>query len=102
LAIGVLRRFELAGPVLDVGCHIGASTNILGERTTNKIIGLDPVGPAIETGKKLSRGLTNVEFVRDMLPWNSSPKFDLVLCQAVPHRPSPLKTPPVLLASDGI
>jgi 2-polyprenyl-3-methyl-5-hydroxy-6-metoxy-1,4-benzoquinol methylase len=100
LAIGVLRRFELAGPVLDVGCHIGASTIILGELTTNRIMGLDPVGPAIETAKKLSRGLTNVEFVRDMLPWSSSTKFDLVLCQDVLHH-IPLTSHPRVIASLG-
>lgn len=44
LAIGMLRRFGLCGPVLDAGCHIGVSTNVLGKLTTNNIVGMDPVG----------------------------------------------------------
>jgi 2-polyprenyl-3-methyl-5-hydroxy-6-metoxy-1,4-benzoquinol methylase len=85
LAIGVLRHFALGGPVLDAGCHIGVSTNIFGKLTTNKIVGLDPVGTAIDSAKKLSADLPNVEFVRGMLPWRSSMQFDLVLCQDVLH-----------------
>lgn len=85
LSIGVLRHFELGGPVLDAGCHIGVSTNILAKLTANKITGLDPVGAAIDSAKKLSANLPNVEFVRGMLPWRSAMQFDLVVCQDVLH-----------------
>jgi len=85
LAVGVLRHFALSGPVLDVGCHIGVSTNILGRLAPNRIVGLDPVGVAIDSARKLSADLPNVEFVRAMLPWKSSTQFDLVLCQDVLH-----------------
>ncbi|MFG3593104.1 class I SAM-dependent methyltransferase [Bradyrhizobium sp. RDI18] len=85
LAIGVLKHFALGGPVLDVGCHIGVSTNIFGRLTANKIVGLDPVGAAIDSARKLSADLPNVEFVRGMLPWRSATQFDLVFCQDVLH-----------------
>jgi SAM-dependent methyltransferase len=100
LAIGVLRRFGLGGPVLDAGCHIGVSTNILGKLTTNKIVGLDPVGSAIDSARKRSSDLPNVEFVRAMLPWSSKTQFDLVFCQDVLHH-VPQTSHPRLIASMG-
>nr|WP_246755634.1 class I SAM-dependent methyltransferase [Bradyrhizobium sp. CCBAU 53338] len=100
LAIGVLRRFQLAGPVLDVGCHIGASTNVLGKLTSSRIVGLDPVGAAIDSARKMSSGLPNVEFVRAMLPWKSETHFDLVFCQDVLHH-VPQTSHPKLIASLG-
>ena len=100
LAIGVLQRFGLGGPVLDAGCHIGVSTHILGKLTTNKIVGLDPVGAAIDSARKRSSDLTNVEFVRAMLPWKNESQFDLVLCQDVLHH-VPQTSHPRLIASMG-
>jgi 2-polyprenyl-3-methyl-5-hydroxy-6-metoxy-1,4-benzoquinol methylase len=100
LAIGVLRRFGLGGPVLDAGCHIGVSTNVLGKLTTNRIVGLDPVGPAIDSAKKLSSDLENVEFVRAMLPWTCETQFDMVICQDVLHH-VPASSHARLIASLG-
>lgn len=96
LAIGALRHFGLSGPVLDAGCHVGASTNVLGKLTANKIVGLDPVGPAIDSAKKLSSDLPNVEFVREMLPWKTETRFDLVLCQDVLHHVSKTSHPSII------
>ncbi|MHC2841728.1 class I SAM-dependent methyltransferase [Bradyrhizobium diazoefficiens] len=99
-AIGVLRHFAFNGAVLDAGCHIGVSTSILGRLATNKIVGLDPVGPAIDRAKKLSVGLPNVEFIRGMLPWKSPMQFDLVFCQDVLHH-IPQTSHPNIIASLG-
>ncbi|MHC4042867.1 class I SAM-dependent methyltransferase [Bradyrhizobium sp. 23AC] len=100
LAIGILQRFQLGGPVLDAGCHIGVSTNVLGKLISNRIIGLDPVGAAIDSARKLSSGLPNVEFVRAVLPWKSETHFDLVFCQDVLHH-VPQTSHPRLIASLG-
>lgn len=100
LSIGVLRQFGLTGPVLDVGCHIGASTDILGRLVANKIIGIDPVGVAIDTAKKRSADLPNVEFVRTMLPWKCDARFDMALCFDVLHH-VPESSHPRVIASLG-
>ena len=76
------------------------STSILVKLTTNKIVGLDPVGSAIDLARKRSSDLPNVEFVRAMLPWRSQTQFDLVFCQDVLHH-VPQTSHPRLIASMG-
>jgi SAM-dependent methyltransferase len=83
LAVGMLRRFGLKGPVLDVGCHAGTTVDILARLTPNHIVGLDPIGVAIDTARRQSAGLPNAEFHRGMLPWKATTPFDLTLCYDV-------------------
>jgi 2-polyprenyl-3-methyl-5-hydroxy-6-metoxy-1,4-benzoquinol methylase len=85
LAIGLLRLYGLKGPVLDIGCHLGTMTDVIARLVPNKVVGIDPVGAAIDTARRQSADLTNIEFQRTMVPWETATRFDLVLCLDVLH-----------------
>lgn len=85
LAVGLLRLYGLAGPVLDIGCHLGTTADVIARSVPNKVVGIDPVGAAIETARRNSADLTNIEFHRTMVPWETATRFDLVLCLDVLH-----------------
>jgi 2-polyprenyl-3-methyl-5-hydroxy-6-metoxy-1,4-benzoquinol methylase len=54
LAVGLLRLYGLAGPVLDIGCHLGTTPDVIARLVPNKVVGIDPVGAAIETASSRS------------------------------------------------
>lgn len=91
LALGVLRRFDLQGAVLDVGCHVGATLDILSRLTPNRFVGIDPLPEAVATASRATKGRANVELHVASLPWQSTSCFDLVLCyNVIEHMPEPL------------
>ena len=61
LAVGLLRLYGLNGPVLDIGCHLGATADVIARLVSNKVVGIDPVGAAIETARRQSADLMNLE-----------------------------------------
>jgi 2-polyprenyl-3-methyl-5-hydroxy-6-metoxy-1,4-benzoquinol methylase len=85
LTVGLLRLYGLNGPVLDIGCHLGTTADVIARLVPNKVVGIDPVGAAIETARRHSADLTNIEFHRTMVPWETATRFDLVLCLDVLH-----------------
>jgi 2-polyprenyl-3-methyl-5-hydroxy-6-metoxy-1,4-benzoquinol methylase len=85
LAVGLLRLYGLNGPVLDIGCHLGTMADVIARLVPNKVVGIDPVGAAIESARRYTVDLTNIEFQRVMIPWATSTRFDLVLCLDVLH-----------------
>jgi SAM-dependent methyltransferase len=99
-AIGVLRMYGFKGAVLDVGCHIGTTIDVMARLVPNKIVGIDPVGAAIDTARRLTSGLQNVELHRAMLPWETETKFDLITCYDVLHH-IPILRQPRLIDSLG-
>ena len=75
MAAGTLRHFGLSGAVLDAGCHIGITIDVLAHLFSNKFVGIDPAGPAIVTAKRKSADLPNVSYGRAVLPWKGEDLF---------------------------
>jgi 2-polyprenyl-3-methyl-5-hydroxy-6-metoxy-1,4-benzoquinol methylase len=79
MAAGTIRRFGLKGAVLDAGCHVGTTIDVLRHFFPNSFVGIDPVGPAIATAKRKSANSQNVSYIRAALPWQGETLFELVL-----------------------
>ncbi len=83
MGVGIARRFAIAGPILDAGCHLGVTASVLARLLPNAVIGIDPIGATIDAAQALNAGIPNLSFVRSGLPWATDRRFGLVLCYDV-------------------
>lgn len=83
MAIGIARRFAITDPILDAGCHLGVTANVLAKLLPNEVVGIDPIGATIDAAKTLNAGIGNLSFVRSGLPWATDRRFGLAICYDV-------------------
>lgn len=79
LAAAVVRQLRIEGPILDAGCHAGVACHALSRLVPNRIVGIDPVGEAIEYAKTRADAGSQVSFARAALPWQTTERFEFVM-----------------------
>ena len=79
LTIGLYEKLQLEGPVLDVGCHSGFTTQILASNLRKPIVGLDPSTQAIGRGRERILKDPYARLVVGRMPWDTEERFDLIL-----------------------
>ena len=56
MGVGIARRFAIAGPILDAGCHLGVTASVLARLLPNAVVGIDPIGATIDAAQALNAG----------------------------------------------
>ena len=62
LLVRLVRELSIAGPILDVGCHIGYHADILARETSATVRGIDLSAKAIEVAQPKTRGCPRLLF----------------------------------------
>ena len=52
LLLHLVSRLQISGPILDVGCHIGYHSLLLGRETGCEVLGIDVCQPALEVARR--------------------------------------------------
>jgi SAM-dependent methyltransferase len=79
LLVYLVTGLEVAGLVLDVGCHVGYHAILLGSETGREVQGIDLSAPAIEAARRKTPAGINVRF--DTTPLDAEPfreRFEFV------------------------
>lgn len=79
LAAALVRHFKIAGPLLDVGCHVGIASDLLHDLVPNEIVGLEPVLQAVMVARERLAERPRLSFVHGQMPWDSPRTFGMVL-----------------------
>ena len=78
MAVALYRTLDLAGPILDVGCHVGVAPDLMSEILGVPVVGLEPVESAVRIGSERLRGRPDVSFVHGAIPWQTDRRFQLI------------------------
>jgi 2-polyprenyl-3-methyl-5-hydroxy-6-metoxy-1,4-benzoquinol methylase len=79
LLVYLIPQLEIAGPVLDVGCHIGYHAILIGRQTGREVVGIDKSVVAIQVAKRKTPPSLNVRFDTTPLKTDTlKERFDFV------------------------
>lgn len=75
LFIAHYRYLGLDGPILDVGCHAGMTSQILARHLSRPVVGIDPSSPAIELGRSRINN-SDITLIAEGIPWKTDRRFN--------------------------
>lgn len=85
VALAWMKRAEVKGDVMDVGCQNGVLLTYLARRFPNRFVGVDPSKKSIAFAETRNADLPNLGFEVGALPADFDRKFDLIVCNDVLH-----------------
>ena len=78
LSCGLYRALGLAGPTLDVGCHVGMLPDLVALTLGVQGVGIEPVASAVSSGASVLANRSDVRLITAAVPWSTELTFDLV------------------------
>jgi hypothetical protein len=78
MACSLYRLLQLSGPILDIGCHVGVAPDVLARQLGISVVGLEPVGSAVQAGAVRLGSTSGVTIVHGAIPWQTEQRFQLV------------------------